>query len=243
MERREFITATAGASLWLLGTAKTANAEEKVLATPKIKGKIFELEHKLKPLPFNPTKLQGLSEKMIQSHWENNYGGSVKTLNGLRKRIGEAIEDKDTSPYILNGLKREHLLRTGSVILHEVYFGNLGGSGKCGTDLQNKISSDFGSFENWQNEFKKIAQGLGGGSGWVILGYNYHFKTIENYWSWDHMHSPPATVPLLAMDMYEHSYQMDYGAAAAKYIDAFIQNINWEIVEARLERALKLKWI
>ena len=71
-----------------------------------------------------------------------------------------------------------------------------------------------------------------------MLGYNVHTAQAENYWLWDHLHGPPATMPLLVMDMYEHSYQMDYGAAAAKYIDAFFQNLQWEAVSARLAAAV-----
>lgn len=203
-------------------------------------GNVFEIEHTLKPLPFEPSKLVGLSEKLIQSHWENNYGGSVKTLNSVRKKLGEALSVKDTAPFIIGGLKREHLLRSGSVVLHELYFGNLGGSGKCGASFQKRLAEDHGSFETWEMEFRKTAQSLGGGSGWVILGYNYHLNTLENYWSWDHMHMCAGVIPLLVMDMYEHSYQMDYGAAAAKYLDVFFQNIQWEKVEERFERVAKL---
>jgi superoxide dismutase, Fe-Mn family len=64
-----------------------------------------------------------------------------------------------------------------------------------------------------------------------------HTGQAENYWLWDHMHSPASTVPLLVIDMYEHSYQMDYGAAAAKYIDAFFRNIRWDIVSERMDKA------
>ena len=80
-----------------------------------------------------------------------------------------------------------------------------------------------------------FAAGLGGGSGWVLLGYNHQFGMLENYWMADHMHSPVATTPLLAIDMYEHSYHMDYGAATARYIDAFFQNVDWDVVVARVE--------
>jgi Fe-Mn family superoxide dismutase len=76
--------------------------------------------------------------------------------------------------------------------------------------------------------------GLGGGSGWVILGYNEHLKLLENYWLADHATNPAYTRPVLVMDMYEHAYQMDYGAAAAKYIDAFFANIEWQSVGKRL---------
>ena len=86
-----------------------------------------------------------------------------------------------------------------------------------------------------QTEFRRIAGGLGGGSGWTVLGYNRHLGTLENYWMADHMHGAISAEPLLVLDMYEHSYHMDYGAAAARYVDAFFANIDWERVLARIE--------
>ncbi len=192
-------------------------------------------EIKPKPLPFDPTKLHGISEKLITSHWENNYTGSVKTLNAVNKKLSVALADKDFPPFAYNGLKREHLFRTGSVVFHELYFANLGGNNKVGGNIEKTIKKSFGDMNTWETEFRKIAQGLGGGSGWVILGYNNHLRRLENYWAADHMHSAANSNALLVMDMYEHSYQMDYGAAAAKYIDAFFQNIKWEAVEDRLK--------
>ena len=166
-----------------------------------------------------------------------NYGGSVKALAAVKARLVQAAGDKDLPPYIYNDLKREHLIRTGSVVLHELYFENLGGSGEAAATEREAIAQAFGSFEDWEREFRRIGAGLGGGSGWVVLGFNLHTRQLENYWMADHAHGPAATVPILVMDMYEHSYQMDYGAAAAKYIDAFFQNIQWESVSARLAGA------
>ncbi len=100
-----------------------------------------------------------------------------------------------------------------------------------------RIATAFGSFDAWETEFRRIGAGLGGGSGWVVLGFNQHTRRLENYWMADHAHAPAATLPILVMDMYEHAYQMDYGAAAAKYIDAFFQNVNWDQVSARLNAA------
>ena len=197
----------------------------------------FQSQDALKPLPFDPSKLTGLSERMIRSHWENNYGGSVKALAAVKARLVQAAGDKDLPPYIYNDLKREHLIRTGSVVLHELYFENLGGSGEAAATEREAIAQAFDSFEDWEREFRRIGAGLGGGSGWVVLGFNLHTRQLENYWMADHAHGPAATVPILVMDMYEHSYQMDYGAAAAKYIDAFFQNIQWESVSARLAGA------
>ncbi|MCY4059572.1 MAG: Fe-Mn family superoxide dismutase [Gammaproteobacteria bacterium] len=188
-----------------------------------------------KPLPFVSSGLKGLSKGLIESHWSNNYGGSVRALNETNRRLAAALADPNVPAFVYNDLKREHLMRSGSVVLHELYFDNLGGDGKPSADLRGLIGRAFGSYDRWETEYRGIAAGLGGGSGWVVLGYNRQFKTLENYWMADHMHFPAATEPLLVIDMYEHSYHMDYGAATARYIDAFFANIRWDVVAARAE--------
>lgn len=200
----------------------------------------FRGQHQPKPLSFDAAKLKGLSEKLIKSHWENNYGGSVKALNAVEQRLDAMLKDKDLPPYIYGDLKREELIRTGSVVLHEQYFGNLGGDGKAGGKVLELIKKWFGSFETWEAEFRKTAAALGGGSGWAMLSYNLYNDELHNYWAWDHMHNAPMGRPLLVLDMYEHAYHMDYGAAAAKYIDAFMLNVNWEEVNRRAEAATKI---
>jgi superoxide dismutase, Fe-Mn family len=199
----------------------------------------FRGAHQPKALPFDPAKLKGISEKLIRSHWENNYGGAVKALNAVEQRLAAALKDADLPPYLYGDMKREELVRTGSVVLHEHYFANLGGDGKAAGDMLSAIKQTFGSYEQWESEFKKTGNALSGGSGWVVLAHNFHTGEIHNYWAWDHMHNPPFSRPLLALDMYEHAYQMDYGAAAGKYVDAFMQNVNWEEVERRFVSAQK----
>jgi Fe-Mn family superoxide dismutase len=233
--RRGFIaSAAASAGSLALATAATAAGADsgKDIAAPA-----FQASEALKPLPFDPAKLSGLSERMLKSHWENNYGGSVKALATVKRRLADMQSDKDLPPYVYNDLKREHLLRTGSVVLHEDYFENLGGAGQAGAAERQRLATAFGSFDAWEAEFRRIGAGLAGGSGWVVLGFNLHTRQLENYWMADHAHGPATTIPILVMDMYEHAYQMDFGAAAAKYIDAFFKNIQWDVVAARLERA------
>lgn len=195
----------------------------------------FRGQHQPKPLPFDAAKLKGISEKLIKSHWENNYSGSVGALNVVEKRLAQLIKEKDAPAYLYGDLKREELIRTGSVVLHEQYFANLGGNGKADGNALKMIEKWFGSYENWEMEFRRTGQSLGGGSGWTILAFNQHTKELHNYWAYDHAHNAPFSIPILVLDMYEHSYQMDYGAAAAKYIDAFMQNVNWEEVNRRIE--------
>lgn len=237
-DRRIFLKSTAlGVAGGLAGVASMVRAQTQAPDTSASQPAptAFAQSHELKPLPFEATKLNGLSARLIESHWSNNYGGSVRMLNAVKKRLAEALADKHTPAFVYNGLKREHLMRSGSVVLHELYFDILGGSGRADTSLRTSIGAMFGDYSTWEGEFRRIAGGLGGGSGWVVFGYNTHFGTLENYWLADHMHFPAVTVPLLVLDMYEHSYQMDYGAAAARYVDAFFNNIQWEVVAARLE--------
>jgi Fe-Mn family superoxide dismutase len=193
--------------------------------------------HVPRPLPFNPAHLDGLSERLITSHWQNNYIGSVNALNMVEMRLAAAMADPDFPPLIYGDIKREQLHRTGSVVLHEIYFGNLGGNGRAGGEVQPALAGAFGSFGGWEAEFRRTATALAGGSGWCVLALNAHTGDLENYWMWDHMHAPATGIPLLALDMYEHAYHMDYGSAAARYIDAFMRNVNWEEVERCYDRA------
>jgi superoxide dismutase, Fe-Mn family len=226
------IPASGGLVLPLL--AQTPNTTNTVSTAPAFRG-----EHKPQPLPFDPTKLKGISEKLIRSHHENNYTGAVGALNVIEKRLAALVADKDVPGYVYADLKREELVRTGSVVLHELYFATLGGDGKVGGDVLSGLKQAFGSYEMWEAEFRKTAQGLAGGSGWVILAQCFHTGELHNYWAWDHMHNAPFSRPLLTLDMYEHAYHMDYGSAAARYIDAFMLNVNWEEVNRRYVQAQK----
>jgi Fe-Mn family superoxide dismutase len=233
--RRSFVQSAAALSM--LAAAAQPSTSAAAEAPPTAAGDAFNLQRAPAPLPFAAGRLNGLSEKLIQSHWENNYSGAVKALNTVRGKLSQALADANTPAYVYNGLKREQLMRTGSVVLHELYFANLGGDGKAGGALRTRIAGSFGSFDAWESEFRKIGNGLGGGSGWVVLGYNPGLGVLENYWMADHATGPVGVTPLLVMDMYEHAFAIDYGAAAAKYIDAFFVNVQWDAVSKRLERA------
>jgi Fe-Mn family superoxide dismutase len=186
-----------------------------------------------KPLRFDPARLTGLSEKLVRSHWENNYQGSVRALNMIEARLAAALADKDFPPLVYGGLKREELHRTGSVVLHELYFDALGGNGQAGGGIRTALAAAFGSFEAWETEFRRTAMSLAGGSGWCLLAWNHHTASLHNYWCWDDTNGPATGTPLLALDMYEHAFHLDYGAAAARYVDAYMKNIDWEVVDQR----------
>lgn len=184
------------------------------------------MTYAIKPLACDPAKLKGLSEKLIVSHYENNYGGAVKRLNAITEQL-QALDFSKAPVFTINGLKREELIATNSMILHELYFDGLGESGGLGRKLLDAIKRDFGSLERWQAEFSFMGKAQGGGSGWVMLAYSPRDRKLVNQWAADHTCNLAGATPILALDMYEHSYHMDYGAKAAAYVDASMNNINW----------------
>lgn len=193
--------------------------------------------HQPKPLRFDPARLTGLSERLMRSHWENNYQGAVRALNTIEGRLAAAMADRDFPPAAYGGLKREELLRTGSMVLHELYFDGLGGNGQAAGGIRAALAAAYGSFEAWEAEFRRTAMALAGGSGWCVLAYNRHTAALHNYWAWDHSNAPATGAPLLVLDMYEHAFHIDYGAAAARYVDAFMANVDWEVVDGRYRAA------
>ena len=194
------------------------------------------MPYELKPLPFEAKRLNGLSERLILSHYENNYGGAVKRLNAIAAKLAEL--DYGSAPvFVVNGLKREELIATNSMILHECYFAGLGGDGQLAAGgLHKRIAQDFGSLERWRAEFTAMGKALGGGSGWVLLVWSERCARLVNQWAADHTHALAGATPIVALDMYEHSYHLDYGAKAAAYVDAFMQNINWQSVAQAYEK-------
>jgi Fe-Mn family superoxide dismutase len=239
MTRREAMsTVAASVSVPLLHQAGLAwagepKSDEKKLAEAR------PAPHVMRKLPFDPKKLRGISERMIVSHWENNYGAAVKNLNKVEEELTRVT--KDTPGFLVSGLRERELQFTNSIILHEHYFGNLGGDGKAGGTIVAALADAHGSLARWEELFRATGASLGGGSGWTVLDWNFHTAALRTYWSGNHTQAVAFAAPLLVMDMYEHAYQMDYGAAAAKYIDTFMQNIDWQEVNRRFERASKAK--
>ena len=122
------------------------------------------------------------------------------------------------------------------MILHEHYFGNLGGDGKPGGASAKRLAAQFGSAARWEELLRATAMSLGGGSGWVILDLCFATGDLRIHGTSGHSQSVAFGQPLLVLDMFEHSYAMDFGAAHARYIDAFFQNVAWAEVDRRLER-------
>src|SRR5260370_23916705 len=105
----------------------------------------------MKPLSCDPHRVRGMSERMIVSHYENNYGGAVKRLNLIDEKLAEL--DYESAPaFLVNGLKREQLVATNSMILHEVFFDNLGDESGPGQSLKDALARDFRSYDRWRAE-------------------------------------------------------------------------------------------
>jgi Fe-Mn family superoxide dismutase len=217
----------------VLGVPVNGETQMTETATPTISSPAART---VKPLPFDPRSLEGLSERLIVSHHQNNYGGAVKRLASIEQRI--AALPADAAPFQMGSLKREQLIARNSVVLHELYFANLGGTGGPPDAIVESMKRSFGSVEAWEKDFRLTGMSLSGGSGWVFLCADAESGALFNGWSWDHGHFPAGAKPLLVMDMYEHSYHLDYGADAKSYIDAFFRHIAWNEVVRRSNASL-----
>jgi Fe-Mn family superoxide dismutase len=184
------------------------------------------MTYEMKPLPCDPIRINGMSERLITSHYENNYGGTVQRLNAITAQLA-ALNFATAPIFVINGLKREELIATNSMILHELFFASLGAGGEPDGALGGALARDFGSFAAWSTEFSAIGKALRGGSGWLLLTWSPRDRKLVNQWAADHTTTLAGGTPILALDMYEHSYHMDFGAQAAAYVDAFMAAINW----------------
>src|SRR5258706_9116938 len=184
------------------------------------------MTYAMKPLSCDPARIKGMSERLIISHYENNYGGAVKRLNLIEEKLAEL--DYATAPgFLINGLKREELVAMNSMILHEYFFDSLGDASGPDAALQEVLTRDFGSFERWRSEFAAMGKALGGGSGWVLLSWSPRDRKLVNQWASDHCHTLAGGAPIFALDMYEHSYHINFGAKSADYLGNFMTAVNW----------------
>jgi Fe-Mn family superoxide dismutase len=224
IERRSLIqgaglVAGAAAATMLVEAAHAQGAAPPSAARP--------FTYEPKPLSLDPKAIKGISEKVLMSHYENNYVGAVKRLTAISAQLAE-LDFAKAPNFLVNGLKREELIAANSMILHEIYFDSLGGGGAPGGALAQAIARDFGSVERWRTEFAAMGKAEGGGSGWVLLAYSPRDKRLINQWAADHTTTLANGRPVLVLDMYEHAYHMDYGAAAARYVDVFMEAIRWD---------------
>jgi Fe-Mn family superoxide dismutase len=200
---------------------------------------------RIRPLLLKPQYMNGLSERLLVSHYVNNYGGALRRLNSIRARLA-GLDWPRAPVFEINGLKREELIASGSVVLHEIYFESLGGFGndpptgaiEPPAELAEALERDFGGVVKWRDEFVAMAKALAGGSGWAILAWSPRLGRLVNQWAADHAHNLAGAIPILAVDMYEHAYHIDFGARAAAYVDQVMLNLHWPRIGARYRMAI-----
>lgn len=233
MHRRGLLAAAAGVGVAVASGRRAPASPADATSKARLPG-----THVAAPLPFVPGKLKGISEKMIVSHHVNNYGGALRNLNKVELQLAQT--QKDTPGFLVAALRDRELNFLNSVVLHELYFANLGGDGKAGAAVEKELAVAFGGYGRWEELFRATAQSLGGGSGWAVLDFNHHTGALGVHAGSNHREHGAFAQPIVVLDMYEHAYHMDYGAAAARYVDAFFQNIQWEMVQKRLQAARRL---
>ncbi len=182
---------------------------------------------------FNLPALPGLSQEQVDVHLKL-YAGYVKNSNAMLAKLDELKTDSEKNALALAEIKRRFGFEFDGMRLHELYFEALGANNEPVDQLKAALAAQWGSFEAWLAEFQ--AMGAMRGIGWVLLTYDAKAEMFHNVWVGDHELGHLATLPiLLAMDMWEHAYMVDYRPAQkGDYVKAFLANVNWSKVEERL---------
>ena len=198
------------------------------------------MRYQLAPIYVRPWTLNGMTPRLIESHYENNYGEAVNRLNALADEIA-ALDLATAGSAALHRLKRDEADALNSTLLHELYFASVGGDGRAVPDaMANAIERDFGSVKRWRDEFSALGKALAGGSGWVLMSYVPRDGRLVNHSATGNDAAISGAIPLLALDMYEHAYHLDFGANAQAYVAAFMRNIDWASVLTRFGNASKV---
>ncbi len=186
-----------------------------------------------------PRGLKGISAEQIEQHW-HLYEAYVKNANDLL----EELEEAKPGSREWAELKRRLGFEFNGMVLHEYYFGNLapGVTMNPGSALAAVLVETWGSIPAWREDFAKTAEMRG--IGWAILYHDYHdplARRLFNWWVSDHEINHPAGLhPILVLDVFEHAWMVDYGVGEkAKYVEAFLENVSWEIVEQRFKDSVE----
>jgi Fe-Mn family superoxide dismutase len=178
--------------------------------------------------------MEGFSDTLLKNHF-TLYQGYVTNTNKLIDTLGQMLKEGKVSTPEFAELKRRLGWEFNGMRLHEYYFENLGGKGSLEktSKLSKKIAEDFGSYENWEKEFKAV--GTMRGIGWAVLYQDSLTGRLLNFWINEHdVGHPAGCSPILILDVFEHAFMIDYGLKKADYIEAFFKNINWKTAEGRL---------
>ena len=179
--------------------------------------------------------MDGFSETILTNHF-TLYQGYVTNTNKLMDTLATMLKEGKVGTPEYAELKRRMGFEFNGMRLHEYYFGNLGGKGALDQSgkLGKKLAGDFGSYTDWEKDFR--GTGAMRGIGWTVLYQDNLTGKLFNQWINEHETGHPAgCLPILVMDVFEHAFITDYGLKRADYIEAFFKNINWDVVESRLK--------
>ena len=178
--------------------------------------------------------VDGISDNQLEAHF-GLYAGYVKKLNEITEKLQNV--DKSLSNYSFgefSELKRREAIAFNGVFLHEKYFENLGSSGNASEKLKQMINDSFGSWENFELDLKSSAVST---PGWVVLTLNKQTNKLHTYIMYEHHIGLPVDQEIiLALDCWEHAFMIDYGTKKVNYLNACLLNINWDIVNGRLDK-------
>ena len=188
-----------------------------------------------------PKGLKGISDQQLEYHFETHYKGYVTKINEVWERLQTVDRSKANQNFSeYRALKVEESFNLMGVVLHELYFENIkdGKDSKPSAKLMKHLEKNFGSFEKWKDDFRACGIAL---RGWAVLIYDLSTgKLINNGLDAHNVYGFLNAIPLLVLDVYEHAYYADQGPKRLPYIEAFFENVNWNVVSKRLERALKV---
>ncbi len=193
-------------------------------------------ERKFRELKESCLSMEGISKEEIEQHYGILYKGYVNKLNEIRGKMEHVdLATANQSYSELRALKTDESFCLNGTKLHEWYFDNMGGKGgEAHGRAKELIDRDFGSYKNFEAEFKATGLAV---RGWVVLAYDMDDERLHIVGQDAHNVGVPwGAYPLFVMDVYEHSYGLDYGVKRAPYIEAFMKNVDWEEVNKRLAK-------
>jgi len=193
------------------------------------------------PKTFTLPALDGISKESVDAHL-GLYQGYVKNFNAIGAKIVEYLKDSETHAHAISELTRRHSFEWGGMRLHEIYFSQWEGAATpitAGSALKAALTKDFGSVENLIKEMKQV--GMMRGPGWSLLYWDQIGQTFHLGFSGEQHQGHFVALPvILALDVWEHAYLLDYGTTGKeKYVDAFFKNLNWSVLEARFADSTK----
>jgi len=195
--------------------------------------------HTFEEKKFNIPELKGISKKNIEEHLKL-YAGYVKHANLIQEHITELSKDSEKYAYELGEINRRFGFEFCGMRNHEYYFSALESGAKNLSDkseLKKAIEKEWGSFDGWLARFKAVA--LTRGIGWAILSKDTETGRLLTHWvDEQHLGHLVSTTPVLALDMWEHSFVADYQPSGKKkYVEDFFANLNWEVIESNFAKA------